>query len=97
MGMTGMDITPAVAAAMDLDKVGGVLVQRIYEEGPAYKAGIRAGDLLISINGITLRNIDHVNRVVFPARVNDELEVVIERKGRRETLTLVLEERPDDI
>ena len=97
MGMTGMDITPAVAAAMDLDKVGGVLVQRIYEDGPAYKAGIRAGDLLISINGIALRNIDHVNRVVFPARVKDELEAVIERKGRRETVTLVLEERPDDI
>jgi len=97
MGMTGMDITPAVAAAMDLDKVGGVLVQRIHEDGPAYKAGIRAGDLLISINGITLQNIDHVNRVVFPARVNDEMEVVIERKGKRETITLVLEERPDDI
>lgn len=97
MGMTGMDITPAVAAAMDLDKAGGVLVQLIYEDGPAYKAGIRAGDLLISINGITLRDIAHVNHVVFPARVNEKLEAVIERKGKRETVTLVLEERPDDI
>jgi serine protease Do len=97
MGLTGMDITPAVAAAMDLEEVGGVLVQRIYEDGPAYKAGIRAGDLLISINGITLRDIAHVNHVVFPARVNDELNVVIERKGERKTINLVLEERPEDI
>jgi serine protease Do len=97
MGMTGMDITPAVAAAMDLDDAGGVLVHRIYEDGPAYKAGVRAGDLLISIDGIALRDIAHVNHVVFPARVNDRLEVVIERKGERKTVTLVLEERPEDI
>jgi serine protease Do len=97
MGLTGMDITPSVAAAMDLESVQGVLVRRIYEDGPAYKAGIRAGDLMISINGIELRDIEHVNHVVFPARVNDKLEIVIERKGNRDAITLVLEERPDDI
>jgi serine protease Do len=97
MGMTGMNVTPAIAAAMDLKQPRGVLVQKIYEDGPAYKAGIRAGDLLISINGIELDDIAHVNHIVFPARVNDKLEIVIERKGKRKTVTLVLEERPDDI
>jgi len=97
MGLTGMDITPAVAAAMDLDSVRGVLVQRIYDDGPAYKAGIRAGDLIISINGIEVRDIGHVNHVVFPAKVNDALNLVIERKGQRKAVTLVLDERPDDI
>jgi serine protease Do len=97
MGMTGMDITPAVAAAMNLDNGRGVLVQGIYEDGPAYNAGIRAGDLLISINGIEVRDIDHVNHIVFPARVDDRLVIEIERKGDRKTVTLALEERPDDI
>jgi S1-C subfamily serine protease len=97
MGLTGMDVNPSIAAAMDLDKVSGVLVRRIYEDGPAYKAGIRAGDLLISINGIELESIEHVNEVVFPARVDDKLRIVIERKGKRHTVTLVLEERPEDI
>lgn len=97
MGLTGRNISPAVAAAMDLESARGVLVQGIYEDGPAYKAGIRAGDLMISINGIELQDIDHVNHVVFPARVNDKLQVVIERKGQRMTVTLVLEERPEDI
>jgi S1-C subfamily serine protease len=96
MGLTGMNITPAVAAAMDLDSARGVLVQRIYDDGPAYKAGIRAGDLIISINGIEVRDISHVNHVVFPARVNDALQMVIERKGQRQAVTLVLDERPPD-
>jgi serine protease Do len=96
MGMTGMDITPAAAAAMDLESARGVLVKEIYDDGPAHKAGIRPGDLMISINGIELRNIEHVNDVVFPARVDDELTIVIERKGERKTVTLVLEERRED-
>jgi len=96
MGLTGMDITPAVAAAMDLESARGVLVQRIHDDGPAYKAGIRAGDLIISINGIEVRDRVHVNHVVFPARVNDSHNIVIERKGERKTVTLVLDERPDD-
>jgi len=97
MGLTGRDVTPAVAAAMDLDTARGVLVEVIYDDGPADKAGIRPGDLMISINGIEVRDIDHVNNVVFPARVNDELEIVIERQGERKTVKLVLEERPEDI
>jgi Do/DeqQ family serine protease len=97
MGMTGRDVSPSVAATMDLESAKGVLVQRVYDDGPAYKAGIRAGDLVISINGIEVRDIEHVNQIVFPARVNDKLEMVIERKGKRKTVTLVLEERPEDI
>jgi serine protease Do len=97
MGMTGVDLSPQIAAAMDLSKTQGVLVQEISEKGPAYKAGIRAGDLLVSINGIVLRDINHANQIVFPARVDDKLEIEIDRKGDRKRYTLVLEERPEDI
>lgn len=97
MGMRGVDITPEIAAGLDLDGSGGVLVQVIYEDGPAYKAGIRAGDQLVSINGIRLRDIDHANEIVYPARVGDKLEIEFARKGARERVTLILEERPEDI
>jgi serine protease Do len=97
MGMTGVDLSPQIAAAMDLTKTQGVLVQELYDGGPAHKAGIRAGDLLVSINGITLRDINHANQIVFPARVGDKLQIEVERKDVRKKVTLVLEERPEDI
>jgi len=97
MGMTGIDITPELAAGLNLTNTQGVLVRDIYEDGPAYRAGIRAGDLLISIRNIDLRDIEHANQVVFPARVGDKLDIVIDRKGKQKKVTLVLEERPDDI
>jgi hypothetical protein len=34
---------------------------------------------------------------VFPARVGDDLDIVIQRKGKQKRVTLVLEERPEDI
>ncbi len=97
MGMTGIDITPDIAAAMNLPHTEGVLVRAIYDDGPAYRAGVRAGDLLVSIDGIPLRGIEHANQIVFPARVGDDLDIVIQRKGKQKRVTLVLEERPDDI
>jgi serine protease Do len=97
MGMTGIDLTPDIAAGMDLDPRSGVLVREIYEDGPAWRAGIRAGDVMMSVNGIPLRNRDHVNQIVFPARVGDKLTITIDRKGVQKTVELVLEERPDDI
>lgn len=97
MGMTGSDITPELAAGLNLSVSRGVLIREIYEDGPAYRAGIRAGDMLISINGIEVRDIEHVNQIVFPARVGDKLDVVVDRKGKRIKLKLVLEERPEDI
>lgn len=97
MGMTGIDLTPDIAAGLDLERRNGVLVREIYEDGPAYRAGIRAGDVLVSINGIALRNRDHVNQIVFPARVGDRLTIELDRKGKLKTVELVLEERPEDI
>jgi serine protease Do len=97
MGMTGVDLTPDIAASLDLDRRTGVLVREIYEDGPAAEAGIRAGDVLVSINGIELRNRDHVNRIVFPARVDDKMTIELDRKGSLKTVELVLRERPEDI
>jgi serine protease Do len=97
MGMTGIDLTPELAASLDLRDAQGVLVQEIREDGPAYRAGIRAGDLLVSINGIRVRDIDHVNRIVYPAKVGEELDIEINRKGKLTTAKLILEERPQNI
>jgi serine protease Do len=97
MGMNGTDITPELAIGLDLSDRQGVLVNEIRENGPAQRAGIKPGDMLISINGIPLRDIEHANRVVFGAKVGDELEIEIKRRGDTKKVTLVLEERPNDI
>ena len=96
MGLTGMDVDQAVAAAMDLATAHGVLVKAIYDDGPADKAGIRPGDLILSVNGIEVRDIEHVNDIVYPARVDEELEIEIERNGQRKTVKLVLKEKKND-
>lgn len=97
MGMNGTDVSPELAAGLDLKERQGVIVNEIRENGPAQRAGIHPGDMLVSINGIMLRDIEHANRVVYGAKVGDELEIEIKRKDDVKKVTLVLEERPNDI
>jgi serine protease Do len=97
MGMQGTNITPELAVALNLRRRQGVLVRAIYEDGPASEAGIRPGDVIISINGTPVQSIMHVDRIAFGARVGDTLEIEIERKGERKKVKLTLQERPDNI
>ena len=56
LGISGTNITPGIAKAMNLTQIReGFLVLDIIEGGPADKAGIRGGDKIASINGTEIR------------------------------------------
>ena len=51
LGISGINVTPAIAKAMNLTQAAGFLVVDIIAEGPADKAGIRGGYVVANING----------------------------------------------
>jgi len=71
-----------------------VLIQGVEEGGPAEKAGLSPGDLLLEIDGVEVHNTDHANRLIFGARVGDSVEMRVIRKDELKNFTLKLEERP---
>ncbi len=75
----------------DLD---GFLVRRIDDGSPAARAGLQPGDILREINGVPLKSVDTVYRLVYEAHVGDRLSFVAERDGRRFTGSLTFAERP---
>jgi len=94
VGMTATDVTPALQAGLDLASTSGVLIQGVEEGGPAEKAGLSPGDLLLEIDGVEVHNTDHANRLIFGARVGDSVEMRVIRKDELKNFTLKLEERP---
>ncbi|UCH83101.1 MAG: PDZ domain-containing protein, partial [Candidatus Latescibacterota bacterium] len=66
-------------------------------ESPADKSGLKAGDLITSVNGQPIATLQEANRLIFGLKVGDKLDFEINRQGQRKSVTLILEERPNEI
>ena len=75
--------------------VAGVYVSSVDRNGPAERAGIRAGDMIISIDGVEIGISDDIIDVRDSHVPGDEVPVVVERDGRRIELQLVIGDSND--
>ena len=87
-------LSPQVARLLDVEADGGTLVLEVVAGGPAAAAGIRAGDVIVSINGADVRSVEGFLSAVRRHEPGDRMEVGVLRDGQRQTVTLVLAERP---
>ena len=51
LGIGGQDVTADIARARGLEKIGGVIVSTVQPDSPAAAVGIKAGDVILKING----------------------------------------------
>jgi serine protease Do len=55
VGLVTQDLTEDLAQAFGLDRTSGVLISDVFEDGPADRAGIQQGDLVLAVNGRTVQ------------------------------------------
>jgi serine protease Do len=105
LGISGTNVTPAIAKAMNMTQATGFLVVDIIAEGPADKAGIRGGYLIANINGTdielggdvilridnkTVNTIDNILSYLDTKKVNDTVQLTILREGKVENVPVQL-------
>jgi serine protease DegQ len=73
---------------------GGLMVLHVEPSGPADKAGIVLGDVIVELEGKAALDLDHIQDVLASARVNNKLSVTVLRAGTAVELSLTLGERP---
>jgi serine protease Do len=93
-GMQLQVVTPYLARRLGLKDLGGLIVSRVDANGPAARAGIRPGDRIRVVNGREIKSFDDAQRGIYGAGVGDRLDLVIEREGRRLSLSITLAEAP---
>ena len=76
--------------------VKGAIINNVTPGGPAEEAGIRAEDVIVSVNGQATENSNALTRAVAGARVGEQLRVELLRDGRRQTLTMRAAKRPPE-
>jgi len=91
-GYMGVEMASLPEAATQA--LGGVLIGGVMPGGPADKAGIQSGDVVIKIGDKDIENQTDVLRSVAGTAPGKKLEVVVMRKGKEKKLTVELMEKP---
>ena len=81
LGISVQDLTPKVARHFGLDHVYGVLVTNVFRKSPARRAGIRPGDVLLSIDGHELEDKPDYFRKIASYTVDDHFRLDYLRGG----------------
>ncbi|MBI3854318.1 MAG: M28 family peptidase [Planctomycetes bacterium] len=76
----------------------GVKLQGVAPGSPADKAGLKEGDLLVSINGQDFEDVKGYSSIFFALKPGDEITLGIEREGKRKSVkaTLMAKNRSDE-
>jgi len=92
LGVVVQDLTPDLAKAFELDRTTGVVVARVEVGSPAHKAGLKAGDVVISVNGRSVQNSSQMRNVIGLLRVGAEVNLQMVRDGRTRFINAVIAE-----
>lgn len=92
LGIGGLDITSARAHSLNLKEERGVEVSSVAEDGPAAKAGIKSGDVVVEYNGQPVQGTTQFQRMVRETPVGRQVKLTIWRNGAAQTVTATVGE-----
>ncbi|MFH1158601.1 MAG: DegQ family serine endoprotease [Pseudomonadota bacterium] len=90
LGVRIQEVTPEIAESLGLDKPKGAMVSGVTEKGPAEKAGVKSGDVILKFDGHAIDKMRELPRLVADAEVGKKVSLTLWRKGREETVTVDL-------
>lgn len=97
IGVYAQTITPLMARGMGFDKQRGVLVGDVIPGSPASFAGIKAGDIIFSLNGKFMENGRQFDVNLYKYSIGEQVNVEIVRGAERKVVQVEVAERPDDL
>jgi pimeloyl-ACP methyl ester carboxylesterase len=89
-------ISPELRAERKLPEKGGVLVVAVVPGTTAERGGLQAQDVILALNGENLDDPAHLTRLLQGIKVNDQLNLRIQRGSSEQNLALPMLERPRD-
>jgi Do/DeqQ family serine protease len=94
MGATFEPVTSDIADALGIDRARGALISSIMPDGPADRAGLRAGDLVFAFNGQAVEHPDALGYRLATANIGAVIELGVHSRGKNRGVKVRLEAPP---
>jgi len=94
LGIEIQDITPALAESFNMKEVKGVIIAGVLRNGPAHKAGLKPGDVLVQINEKDVQDGRSAMNTIAKAPPGTAINLGIIRGGARMNLKATTDQRP---
>jgi len=95
IGVQAQTINHLLASALRLQRERGVILGDVLPGSPAEKAGLQAGDVVVSLDGKPMENARQFDVNLYQRRAGERVSLAIERDGQARTVQVEVAERPD--
>jgi serine protease Do/serine protease DegQ len=95
LGAISQDLTPELAQAFGMERYQpAVVITEVGADTPAARAGLKSGDIIVSVNGRKVRSSTEMRTIVGLLRIGDEVRIEYRRDGRDYATTARVTELP---
>lgn len=96
IGIDGQEVTQDIAQSLGMSKPEGMLVSNVNKASPAYKAGLRPGDIIVALNGREIEDIESFRYRLATLPIDTVAEFAILRQGQKQAIKAKLIAPPED-
>ena len=94
LGVELHQMSPELREALKAPSDRGMLINRVVEDSPAQTAGLKAGDVIISVGGKNVEDYGDIGRVLRDLEAGDSIDVTVVRNGSERSFDVKLDDRP---
>lgn len=90
IGVTLQNITPNLAKSFGLETSRGAVVTKVLKDSPAAKGGVKEGDIIVSVNGREVKDLNQARNLIGLTRVDEKVRIGVIRDGKPRDLTVTV-------
>jgi serine protease DegQ len=94
IGIESQDITPELADSFGLTQQSGAIIAGVVRNGPADRAGIKPGDILLTVDGKRIADTNEMINLIAQLVPGGKAKMTVLRKNRESTLDVTVGKRP---
>jgi serine protease Do len=96
LGVVIQDVTGELAESFGLSKPQGALISKVLPDSPAAKSGFEPGDVILKFDGKEVPSSSDLPPIVGIAKIGETIPVEIMRNNKRNSMSVIIEQLPDD-